>query len=160
MVGRALRGGERCWSVTVWGGLGRKNAATTERQPRGGGTPPSPARDVPTVPELTPTTTNTNTNTPAAPVTGGRISLLCVILSGGTDPAHPWRLPDYSSYGQLLHHAMEAGWSRPGQGDWRARVEEYEWCRDGRCITNALHLCPLPPSLPSVSFTHLTLPTK
>lgn len=60
-------------------------------------------------------------------------TLTCVIMSGGTNPDHPWRMPDYGFYEQLLRYATAQGWERPGQGDWHARLEEYEWCRDGRC---------------------------
>lgn len=69
---------------------------------------------------------------PAASPGGGRVSLFCVIMSGGTNPDHPWRMPDYGFYHELLQYATAAGWVRPGQGDWHARLEEYEWCRDGR----------------------------
>ncbi|KAF8062916.1 relA [Scenedesmus sp. PABB004] len=68
---------------------------------------------------------------PEAQPAGG--ALLCVIMSGGTNPEHPWRMPDYGFYAQLLGYAGAAGWTAPGQGDWHARLEEYEWCRDGRC---------------------------
>jgi hypothetical protein len=57
-----------------------------------------------------------------------------VIMSGGTNPDHPWRMPDYAFYQELLQYAGSAGWVRPGQGDWHARLEEYEWCRDGRWV--------------------------
>jgi hypothetical protein len=59
-------------------------------------------------------------------------SLLCVILNGSTDPAHPLRVPEYAFYAQLRQYAIANGWNRPGQGDFRARVEEYVLCRDGR----------------------------
>jgi hypothetical protein len=59
-------------------------------------------------------------------------SITCAIMSGGTNPDHPWRMPDYGFYEQLLQYASAQGWSRAGQGDWHARLEEYEWCRDGR----------------------------
>jgi hypothetical protein len=39
---------------------------------------------------------------------------------------------------ELLQYAGCAGWVRPGQGDWHARLEEYEWCRDGRWV-NGTH---------------------
>jgi hypothetical protein len=55
-------------------------------------------------------------------------------MSGGTNPDHPWRMPDYAFYQELLQYAGSAGWVRPGQGDWHARLEEYEWCRDGRWV--------------------------
>lgn len=61
-----------------------------------------------------------------------RATVLCVIMSGGTNPDHPWRMPDYGFYHQLLQYAGAAGWFRPGEGDWHARIEEFEWCRDGR----------------------------
>eukprot|EP00879_Flechtneria_rotunda_P005523 GHRR01005816.1.p1 GENE.GHRR01005816.1~~GHRR01005816.1.p1 ORF type:complete len:1309 (+),score=612.22 GHRR01005816.1:725-4651(+) len=61
-----------------------------------------------------------------------RLSCLCVIMSGGTNPNHPWRMNNYDFYQQLLAYAVNKGWSRPGQGDWHARLEEYKWCRDSR----------------------------
>ncbi|KAF6260029.1 hypothetical protein COO60DRAFT_940116 [Scenedesmus sp. NREL 46B-D3] len=75
---------------------------------------------------------NAWSNPAASPQGSGRLSLLCVIMSGGTNPDHPWRMPDYAFYQELLQYAGSACWVRPGQGDWHARLEEYEWCRDGR----------------------------
>lgn len=66
-----------------------------------------------------------------AGVPAGR-SLLAVIQNGGTSPDHPLRIPDYAFYAGLMAYAREHGWSRPGQGDLRARVEEFVLCRDGR----------------------------
>jgi hypothetical protein len=59
-------------------------------------------------------------------------ALLVVILNGGTSPEHPLRVPDYGFYASLAAYARDHGWSRPGQGDLRARVEEFVLCRDGR----------------------------
>jgi hypothetical protein len=68
---------------------------------------------------------------------GSSVSLLCVIMSGGTNPDHPWRMPDYRFYQHLLDYATESGWGRPGQSDLHARIEEFEFCRDGRCAAAA-----------------------
>ncbi|WIA39982.1 hypothetical protein OEZ86_013411 [Tetradesmus obliquus] len=40
--------------------------------------------------------------------------------------------PGGAALEELLQYAESAGWERPGQGDWHARLEEFEWCRDGR----------------------------
>jgi hypothetical protein len=64
----------------------------------------------------------------------GGSTITCVIMSGGTNPDHPWRMPEYGFYEQLLQYASAQGWCRPGQGDWHARLEEYVWCRDGRWV--------------------------
>jgi hypothetical protein len=64
---------------------------------------------------------------PRAPLT-----LTAVIMNGATLPSHPMRVPDYDFYASMAAYAAGHGWSRPGQGDLRARVEEYVLCRDGR----------------------------
>lgn len=58
--------------------------------------------------------------------------LICVIKSGPTLEDHPTRAPDYAYYNALRLYAAERGWSQPGQGDWRARVEAFVIGRDGR----------------------------
>jgi hypothetical protein len=69
---------------------------------------------------------------PSSSSSSSSSTITCVIMSGGTNPDHPWRMPDYGFYEQLLSYASAQGWNRPGQGDWHARLEEYAWCRDGR----------------------------
>jgi hypothetical protein len=68
----------------------------------------------------------------AQPAPGPVTRLRVVIQNGGTPKAHPLRHPDYAFYAALAAYARGHGWSRPGQGDLRARVEEFVLCRDGR----------------------------
>jgi hypothetical protein len=69
----------------------------------------------------------------AEPVAGGPVTRITVVIqNGGTPKEHPLRHPDYAFYASLAAYARDHGWARPGQGDLRARVEEFVLCRDGR----------------------------
>ena len=59
-------------------------------------------------------------------------TLTVVIMNGGTSQEHPLRVPDYGFYGCLREYAVDHKWDRAGHGDFRARTEDYVYCRDGR----------------------------
>jgi hypothetical protein len=59
-------------------------------------------------------------------------SLTVAILNGGTRSDAPLRAPSYALYDALTKYVEARGWGRAGQGDGRARLEEYALCRDGR----------------------------
>eukprot|EP00775_Hariotina_reticulata_P012549 gene12547-12682_t len=56
-------------------------------------------------------------------------------LAGLTDGSRPAAAgSDYCFYQHLFDYATESGWGRPGQSDLHARIEEFEFCRDGSVV--------------------------